>query len=228
MQVFGFSKVVLSAGVIALLFMGGCRSATADRMRHMEAEMDDMERQNRELQGELAAAKAKELQLQAEADREKARAEAAGARAEAATTYGSGFDPSELDGIKGVDVRASRDGATIVLASDVTFTAGRADLSKRAEKILRQVAQKLSADDVRTIRVEGHTDSDPIRRSGWKDNKELSLARAKIVQQYLVSKGVSEEILTVAGMGATKPVATNKTADGKTKNRRVEIIVVND
>jgi chemotaxis protein MotB len=227
MQVFGFTRVALGLSVMALLFMGGCRSATADRMRHMEAEMDDMERQNRELQAELAAAKARELQLQAEADREKARAEAAGARAEAATAYGSGFDASGLRGT-GVKVTETDSGATIVLASDVTFTAGRADLSKRAEKVLRQVAQTLSTGSVRAIRVEGHTDSDPIRRSGWKDNKELSLARAKIVQQYLISKGVSEDILSVAGMGSTKPVASNKTIDGKAKNRRVEIIVVND
>ena len=71
------------------------------------------------------------------------------------------------------------------------------------------------------IRVEGHTDSDPIKVSRWKSNQELSVARADAVKKYLVSKGVDANEVSVAGFGSDRPKSSDKA-----QNRRVEIVVV--
>jgi chemotaxis protein MotB len=71
----------------------------------------------------------------------------------------------------------------------------------------------------------GHTDSDPIRKSKWKDNWELSAQRALSVVRYLIAKGIDKEKIRAVGCGATKPVASNSTRSGKARNRRVEIVV---
>ena len=71
----------------------------------------------------------------------------------------------------------------------------------------------------------GHTDTDPIQKSGWKDNWQLSSERALSVARYLVSHGVPEKQVRAVARGSTQPVASNSTATGKAKNRRVEIVV---
>jgi chemotaxis protein MotB len=75
--------------------------------------------------------------------------------------------------------------------------------------------------------VRGHTDNVPIRYSDWKDNWELSGARARSVLHYLVSQeGFQRERVSFAGYGPTKPVASNNSASGRRKNRRAEIVVL--
>ena len=70
-----------------------------------------------------------------------------------------------------------------------------------------------------------HTDSDPIKKSKWKDNWELSAQRALSVLRYLVQRGTPEDRIRATGRGASQPIASNTTASGKAKNRRVEIVV---
>ena len=132
-----------------------------------------------------------------------------------------------LAGVSGISVTEAGDGtASIVLSSDVSFKAGRTDLSPKAELALRKVAGVLkSTPGVEHLRVEGHTDSDPIVNSGWPSNEALSLARASKVQKFLIHQGISGERLTVSGFGASRPIAPNKTAKDKATNRRVEIVV---
>jgi outer membrane protein OmpA-like peptidoglycan-associated protein len=69
--------------------------------------------------------------------------------------------------------------------------------------------------------VEGHTDS----QGRVQDNQELSLARAQSVRDYLVSRGIAADRISAHGLGSERPVATNKTAEGRADNRRVEIVV---
>lgn len=78
------------------------------------------------------------------------------------------------------------------------------------------------------VRIYGYTDSDPIRRSKkfWKDNLDLSSNRAMAVVRYLISRGVPKENIESIGMGDSNPVASNSSKSGKSKNRRVEIVVV--
>ena len=109
----------------------------------------------------------------------------------------------------------------IEVAGDVLFDSGSVKLKASARKTLDQVAQALKSNFAgHTIRVEGHTDSDPIRKSKWKSNEHLSFERARSVEQYLTSKGVSSKRLYAAAFGPNKPKAT------KAQSRRVEIIVL--
>lgn len=221
-------RIALGLLATALILVGGCRSTT-DRMRVLEAKKAEAERQQEELRRANAQKQAQLLQEQAErekleallaAERERKAAEAAAEPAPAVT-----MDTSALRNLRGQGVSV-RDNGTIVLASDVTFRPGRADLSGSAAKTLREVAQALkNVDQIGKIQIQGHTDADPIRKSGWKDNHELSLARAKQVQRFLMSQGIDGSVLEVEGYGADRPLGSNKTETGKAKNRRVEIIL---
>ena len=73
--------------------------------------------------------------------------------------------------------------------------------------------------------VVGHTDTDPIKKSKWKDNWELSAQRALSVLRYLVKRGITKEKIQAVGCGESQSIASNSTASGKARNRRVEIVV---
>ena len=128
----------------------------------------------------------------------------------------------------GSDVEVSRNPAagtvTLNLSSDIFFDAGAATIKPGARASLNKVAAALKADYAgKDVRVEGHTDSDPIRRSKWKSNQELSEARAKAVHDYLVKQGVDASTLSTIGHGADMPRGSDKA-----KNRRVEVVVLDD
>ena len=76
------------------------------------------------------------------------------------------------------------------------------------------------------VRVEGHTDSDPIRRSPWASNQALSLARAQAVKELMVKAGVSSGSIDAVGLGATVPLEHANTKQAKAANRRVEIYIL--
>jgi flagellar motor protein MotB len=226
--------------LVAALLLVGCRTNT-DRIRVLEAEKADAERRNRDLMHAQAELRAEKIKAEGEAESERARNEALEARLEMTDRTPSateGRDSADTEGIdierlseelgKGAEV-VGRDGggATIVLASDVTFPAGRADLNRQAQETLRRVAKTLKQTSGYTkLRIEGHTDSDPIRKSGWKDNRELSLARASKVRMFLVAQGLEEDLMSVEGHGADDPIASNTSSQGKARNRRVEIVLV--
>jgi flagellar motor protein MotB len=100
----------------------------------------------------------------------------------------------------------------------------RAGLSAEGRRVLDQVAIVLNSDFAgSTVQVEGHTDSDPIRKLArfYKNNWELGYTRAQSVVSYLVSRGVSPSRLRATSFAEHRPVSTNKA-----KNRRVEIVVM--
>ncbi len=118
-------------------------------------------------------------------------------------------------------------GLVITFVDSVLFDSGKTKLRSAASKILDKVVKvcrRQVAD--REIGIEGHTDNQPIKYSGWKSNWELSTARATSVLHYLVKKGISPERLSATGFGEFRPVTTNKTAEGQQKNRRVEIVIL--
>ena len=118
-------------------------------------------------------------------------------------------------------------GLVITFVDSVLFDSGKVKLRSAASKILNKVVKvcrRQVAD--REIGIEGHTDNQPIKYSGWKSNWELSTARATSVLHYLVKKDISPERLSATGFGEFRPVTTNKTAEGRQKNRRVEIVIL--
>ena len=112
------------------------------------------------------------------------------------------------------------DERTIEISGDVLFGPGSAVLKVDAKRELDRVISELK--HARSIVIEGHTDSDPIRKASakYKTNEALSKARADAVKTYLVSKGVSKSKISTVGKGASEPKET------KAKSRRVDIVVV--
>ncbi len=79
------------------------------------------------------------------------------------------------------------------------------------------------------IKIEGHTDNVPIRNSNYDSNLWLSTARASKVLEYLVNnKNMKSKYLEASGRGEADPIASNDTAEGRAKNRRVEIKIYSD
>lgn len=110
----------------------------------------------------------------------------------------------------------------ITLSGSVLFASAKSDLLPAAELKLNEVADVLTQQDPDSrIVIEGHTDS-----QGKADrNQVLSQQRAESVRAYLVSRGIAADRVTATGYGPTRPVADNKSAEGRANNRRVEIVI---
>jgi OOP family OmpA-OmpF porin len=110
-------------------------------------------------------------------------------------------------------------GTRSVVLRGVTFLPSRATLTPEAREILRDVASQLVENPQYRVQVSGHTD---IRGTRAK-NLRLSLARARTVETFLEANGVPPTQVTAKGFGPDVPIASNKTAAGRAKNRRVEL-----
>jgi chemotaxis protein MotB len=128
---------------------------------------------------------------------------------------------------KQVKVEMQPKGLVITFVSEVLFDSGKAKLRNDSLDKLDKVTGVLNTtvSDL-NVGIEGHTDNQPIKKSGWKSNWELSTARALSVLHYLSEKNVSEARLVASGYGEYKPVASNDTKEGRQKNRRVEIVIL--
>jgi len=137
--------------------------------------------------------------------------------------------PAEATGFgKGYDVAfdASAGTITVTLPNAILFDSGKATLKKATSTELDHIRSVLRDRYAgKMIDVVGHTDTDPIKKSPWKDNLELSAQRSLSVVRYLKSRGVPAERVRAVGRGESKPIASNATASGKSRNRRVEIVV---
>jgi outer membrane protein OmpA-like peptidoglycan-associated protein len=122
---------------------------------------------------------------------------------------------------KSMAVKNEARGTVITLSGGVLFTTGEATLLPGAQSQLNQVAEALKTQAEHHFSVEGHTDN----QGTDKINDELSTRRANSVRDYLIVHGVSAAAITAQGFGSSKPVADNKSAEGRAMNRRVEIVV---
>jgi len=114
-----------------------------------------------------------------------------------------------------------------LLTDKVLFDPGRADLKAPAAPLLTNVSRALNIDKSHPIMVEGHTDNVPISGSQFPSNWELSTARAlAVVHYFMIRAGVDKYRLGAAGYAYLYPVASNLTAEGRSKNRRVEIVLL--
>jgi chemotaxis protein MotB len=113
-----------------------------------------------------------------------------------------------------------------VLTDNLLFASGSATLQRGANQLLDEVAQLLNLDPSHPITVEGHTDNQPIATAQFPSNWELSTTRATNVVRFLISRGVSADRLGAVGYADLHPIASNATAAGRAKNRRVEIVLM--
>jgi chemotaxis protein MotB len=136
--------------------------------------------------------------------------------------------PAQASGFEGMEVAwdPALGTITVTLPNTILFDSGKATLksttSRELDQIVSVVKQKYANKDIDVV---GHTDTDPIQKSPWKDNLELSAQRALSVTRYLIDHGISDKQVRADACGAARPVASNSSATGKAKNRRVEIVV---
>ncbi|BCN29299.1 OmpA family protein [Anaeromicropila herbilytica] len=126
------------------------------------------------------------------------------------------------------DVTTSIDtrGLVISLKNAILFDSGSADIAPKNQERLIKIALKIKELN-KNIRIEGHTDNIPIKNNIYPSNWELSSARASSVVRLFIDKcGISPKKLVPVGYSDTKPIADNKTAKGREKNRRIDIIVL--
>jgi outer membrane protein OmpA-like peptidoglycan-associated protein len=112
-------------------------------------------------------------------------------------------------------------GTVITMAGGVLFASNKSVLLPGAQTSLSQVAEALRDQEDKKILIEGHTDS----RGSDATNMALSKARADAVAGFFASHGISSDRMTTAGLGPSRPVADNNTAEGRANNRRVEIVI---
>lgn len=221
MEGFFSFKRVLTAGILAASLalsvgMGGCnnnKQAAADA----EQESAELRQKNAQLEQSLRERDATIAELQRQQTQQVQQAPAndfaAGGSPRGARAGDFGSD---------VGVDQTREGTRLTIAGDVLFASGQATLKDSARKTLDKVASELKSSRYNqySIRVDGYTDSDPIRKSKWASNEALSEARATTVEKYLASKGVSSSRITAIGRGSANPKST------KAASRRVEIFIL--
>ena len=172
------------------------------------AKLADAEARMNQLNAQLEA----ERQARSEAELRAAQAEAdARAQAEAA---------SALRNIQQVKVKEEARGLVLTLSGSVLFRSGSADLLPAAKRRLDEVARALQKANNPLV-IEGHTDSQGPEEL----NEELSDQRAEVVRDYLIDRGVDGERIRAMGLGESRPVASNGSAEGRANNRRVEIVL---
>lgn len=121
-----------------------------------------------------------------------------------------------------------RNRLTLTLASGDLFSPGEATITPEGTSLIEQIGTILQKFSYQSIEVAGHTDSIPVRNDAqrtFRDNGELSQARAEHASQALINGGVEGDRVKAVGYADTRPIATNDTRKGRSKNRRVEIVI---
>lgn len=136
------------------------------------------------------------------------------------------LDEEDLHNV--VTANRTERGVVLVLQERILFDPGQADILPSGEPFLRKVG-KLFVDIPNNIKVEGHTDSVPMSSYRYPSNWELSGARASSVIRYLLNEfPIDERRFSLAGYGETRPIMPNTSVENMQKNRRVEIVILNE
>lgn len=214
-------RLVCAAGVC--LLAGGCKNVPKSQYDSALEENRDLRDRITTLQSTVAEAneqtdayERRNRELEGEVDR--LSAELAAKQQSGGGAMGS----TGFEGIPGVaSVGARGEGLVVEVAGDVLFDTASITLKPAAKQSLDRIASVIqSRFPGHPIRVEGYTDSEPIRKSGWKTNERLSAERAMAVESYLVSRGVPNDLVHSAAFGPAHPKGSKK------ESRRVEIVIL--
>ncbi|OHB66721.1 MAG: hypothetical protein A2Y77_18260 [Planctomycetes bacterium RBG_13_62_9] len=202
--------------IISLSLMSGCTDYKK-KYDYLNVEHQNLKGRFENLEGERQDLASRVAQDQQTIDELKREIDDLNKTPADATGFGDGYDV-RFDPAAGT--------ITVTLQNTILFDSGKATLksatSKELDHILSVLKEKYASKDIDVV---GHTDTDPIQKSPWKDNLELSVQRALSVARYLIGHGIPDKQVRAAGYGPARPVAPNATAAGKAKNRRVEIVV---
>ena len=183
------------------------------------AEAKRQAEQEAQRQAELAAAR--EAQLKAQAEATKAREEAARTEAERARKAAEALRAQLMDQLNAVLETRDTPRGLVVTMADVLFDVGKYNLRPEARERLARLSGIISSHPGLNLRVEGYTDS----TGSDEFNQKLSEQRAAETRSFLIVQGLDERTITAQGLGKANPIADNSTAEGRQRNRRVEIIV---
>lgn len=125
-----------------------------------------------------------------------------------------------------VEITEDERGIILQLKDSILFESGKSNLKSDSKEILNKLSN-LIKEMPNSIVIEGHTDNVPINTSEYKNNWELSTARSLSVVEYFISdKGLNPSRFSASGYGEYKPLVSNTTIENKSKNRRVNILIV--
>lgn len=220
------NKLIVRTGLLGLVTaaafaLGGCTNTLKEENAQLRENNAKLESENIEKTKTLAA----EQSARSEAEGKAATSQGEIARLQAELAAKQSYQPPVGPGTgNGGKDKPTRGGSTrTILAGDVLFGPGSASLTsggkKEIDKVIADIKSKHAGD---TIRVEGYTDSDPIKKSSYPSNKALSQARAEAVEKYMASKGISASRISAIGMGSESPKSS------KSASRRVEIVIVDN
>ena len=131
----------------------------------------------------------------------------------------------ELDSF--LQTKLTEEGLLITIKEAALFKSGKADLTGNANELAKEISSLLVTDPPRRITVTGHTDDRPIKTSQYQSNWHLSSERAlNFMTELLKNKNLKPQLFSFTGYGEYRPVATNKTDEGRAKNRRVEVLIL--
>lgn len=223
--------LLTSAVVAATLAMGGCVSS--GKYEQLEADKNQVEKEKGTLQEQTAALEKEKSLLQeqiAALEKEKAALEANSQQSQ--SQYDALVKKLSAEVEQGqLQVRQYKNMLSVDVAEKIFFDSGRAELKESGKEVLAKVGEALKSYEDKVIRVVGYTDNVPIAKSMqriYPTNWELSVARATNVVRFLQDAGVPPERMVAAGRGEFSPVAPNDTAEGRQKNRRIEIMLIDE
>jgi chemotaxis protein MotB len=129
-----------------------------------------------------------------------------------------------------VEIRQLQGELKITIRDKILFPEGGFTLDSKAQQVLAKMAPTLNGFKNTKVVVRGYTDDIPIgaglRSQGIATNLDLSSKRADNVADFLIRKGVAQNLISAQGMGETSPVASNTTPEGRAQNRRIEVTLV--
>jgi chemotaxis protein MotB len=208
-----------SAAVAATVAMGGCVSTgTYEKLEADKAqEIANLEKEKSALQEQIATLEKQKSALQTTSQQSQAQYDALVKKLSAEVEQGQ------------LQVRQYQNMLSVDVAEKIFFDSGRAALKESGKEVLKKVGEALKSYENKVIRVVGYTDNVPIAKATqhiFPTNWELSVARATNVVRYLQDVGVPPERMVASGRGEYSPIAPNDTPEGRQKNRRIEIMLI--
>lgn len=193
--------------------------ATAEDAERARIEAEEARQRERESQRTAARAQEEAQHAKALAESSATAAELAQREAELASQQAESLRRQ----LENLQLRQTESGVVVTLG-DVLFESGETDLVDEAFSSIAEVVDLLQSEPDKLIRIEGHTDS----TGSTKTNIRLSQQRADAVLTALVNLGVDASRITSVGMGEDFPIASNDTEEGRSRNRRVDVILLDD
>lgn len=226
----GFSTTL---SIILVLILGFAGYYYLDEVSPMQAQVEALTQENQELgfRIEMLEQKNRELEKQLDKKVQQVSREKEEEIDKLKATYEELIDGMKEQIEKGeVTITRLADQLSVKIVDRIIFPSGSAEITPDGIKVLHRVGKILKQAENKKIRVEGHTDNVPIHpnlQEKFPTNWELSVSRATNVVRLLQDEvGIAGSRLEVAGYGEHRPVASNRTKQGRAQNRRIEILLL--